>query len=49
LLMLEFSPEQEPDLLSLFKATGEYTNVRVKADLAGRARVIIGQKLPILK
>ncbi|WP_417383003.1 peptide chain release factor N(5)-glutamine methyltransferase [Gimesia sp.] len=49
LLMLEFSPEQETDLLSLFKATGVYTDVRVKSDLAGRARVIIGQKLPILK
>ncbi len=49
LLMLEFSPEQETDLRTLFKATGEYTDVRVKADLAGRARVIIGQKLPILK
>lgn len=49
LLMLEFSPEQETDLLALFKATGIYTDVRVKADLAGRARVIIGQKLPILK
>ncbi|QDT43353.1 Release factor glutamine methyltransferase [Gimesia alba] len=48
-LMLEFSPEQETSLKALFEASGKYENVRVKADLAGRARVIISEKLPILK
>ncbi len=49
LLMLEFSPEQEASLKALLEASGKYTDVRVKADLAGRARVIISKKLPILK
>tara|TARA_R110002095_G_scaffold150422_1_gene130048 strand:+ start:141183 stop:142100 length:918 start_codon:yes stop_codon:yes gene_type:complete len=48
-LMLEFSPEQETSLKALFEESGEYGDVRVKADLAGRARVMISQKLPILK
>ncbi len=48
-LMLEFSPEQESALKELFETSGKYTDVRVKADLAGRARVIISKKLPILK
>lgn len=48
-LMLEFSPEQESSLKSLFEESEKYTDVRVKADLAGRARVIIGKKSPILK
>ncbi|WP_298868247.1 peptide chain release factor N(5)-glutamine methyltransferase [uncultured Gimesia sp.] len=48
-LLLEFSPEQESSLKQLFEASGKYAEIRVKADLAGRSRVIIGQKLPILK
>ncbi|QDT97006.1 Release factor glutamine methyltransferase [Gimesia aquarii] len=48
-LMLEFSPEQEVALKSLFDKSEKYTDVKVKADLAGRARVIIGKKSPILK
>lgn len=48
-LMLEFSPEQETSLKALFETSGKYGDVRVKADLAGRARVMISQKLPILK
>ncbi|MCA9014161.1 MAG: peptide chain release factor N(5)-glutamine methyltransferase [Planctomycetaceae bacterium] len=48
-LLLEFSPEQETALIALFESSGKFGAVRVKADLAGRARVIIGQKLPILK
>ncbi|MFK7777386.1 MAG: peptide chain release factor N(5)-glutamine methyltransferase [Gimesia sp.] len=48
-LLLEFSPEQESSLKQLFEASGKYTELRVKADLAGRSRVIIGKKLPILK
>ena len=49
ILMLEFSPEQEASLKGLIEGSGQYENVRVKADLAGRARVMISQKLPILK
>lgn len=49
ILILEFSPEQETSLKALFEASGKYEHVRVKADLAGRARVIISEKLPILK
>ena len=48
-LLLEFSPEQEASLRQLFEASGKYTEISVKSDLAGRARVIICKKLPILK
>lgn len=48
-LLLEFSPEQESALRKLLEASGKYTEIRVESDLAGRARVIIGKKLPILK
>lgn len=43
-LMLEFSPEQESSLKTLFEESGKFTGVKVKNDLAGRARVIIGKK-----
>ena len=43
-LLLEFSPEQELSLKQLLEASGKFAEIRVKADLAGRARVIIGQK-----
>jgi len=43
-LLLEFSPEQEADLQELLTTSGNYRNIRVKTDLANRARVIIAQK-----
>lgn len=48
-LLLEFSPEQESALKSLFEDSEQFGKADVKADLAGRARVIVSQKLPILK
>lgn len=43
-LLLEFSPEQESSLVQLLEETKKYTGIRVKADLAGRSRVVIAQK-----
>ena len=43
-LLLEFSPEQEASLREILMASENYRNVRVKADLANRSRVIVAQK-----
>lgn len=43
-LLLEFSPEQESSLVQLLEESKNYPGIRVKADLAGRSRVVIAQK-----